>query len=127
MLKSYLVIALRNLLRHPFQAGINIAGLAIGVMCSLLIVLIVEKDLLEPLKQLLGRFPGTVPVYLRLEFPEQSAVRLKLAEDFKVDPRQELIDELGHLLGDESVVIKRNAPSTPSSPYQRFRPLTVNT
>jgi len=37
MLKSYLIIAVRSLLRHPVQSGINIAGLAIGVMCCLLI------------------------------------------------------------------------------------------
>ncbi len=45
MLKSYLVIALRHLLRHPYQSGINIAGLAVGVMCCLLILLLVEKEL----------------------------------------------------------------------------------
>ena len=80
-----------------------------------------EKELLEQLKGLLAKFPGAVPIYLRLEIPEQSAVRLKLAESFKVEPRQELLEELGQLLGEDSVVIKRHPPK-PTAPFQpRYR------
>jgi len=70
-----------------------------------------EKEMLEQLKGLLARFPGAVPITLRLEMPERSTVRLKLAEHFKVEPRQELLEELGQLLGEEAVVITRQAPS----------------
>jgi DNA polymerase-3 subunit alpha len=66
-----------------------------------------EKDLLEQLKRLLARFPGVVPIYLRLEMPAQPSLRLKLAESFKVEPRQELLEELSQLLGEEAVVIRR--------------------
>jgi DNA polymerase-3 subunit alpha len=66
-----------------------------------------EKELLEQLKGLLARFPGGVPIYLRLELPEQPAMRLRLAEQFKVEPRQELLEELDQLLGEDAVVIKR--------------------
>jgi len=39
MLKSYLKIAVRNLLKHKGYSFINICGLAIGIACCLLIAL----------------------------------------------------------------------------------------
>jgi len=66
-----------------------------------------EKTLLEQLKTLLGKFPGTVPIYLRLEVPKEPSLRLKLAEAFRVEPRHELLEELNQLLGQEGVVLKR--------------------
>ena len=45
MLKNYLKIALRNLLRHKAYSFINIAGLAVGVTCCLLILLFVQDEL----------------------------------------------------------------------------------
>lgn len=44
MLKNYLTIALRNLRRHKGYAFINITGLAVGMMCCLLIVLLVRHE-----------------------------------------------------------------------------------
>ena len=38
MLKNYLRVALRNLLHHKAYSAINIAGLAIGMACCILIV-----------------------------------------------------------------------------------------
>ncbi|MBI3010908.1 MAG: DNA polymerase III subunit alpha, partial [Candidatus Omnitrophica bacterium] len=77
-----------------------------------------EKELLEELKGLLGRFPGEVPIYLRVEMPQEPAMRLKLAENFKVEPRQELLEELGRLLGEESIVIRRRS----TEPARSFQP-----
>ncbi|PIQ83709.1 MAG: DNA polymerase III subunit alpha [Candidatus Omnitrophica bacterium CG11_big_fil_rev_8_21_14_0_20_63_9] len=76
-----------------------------------------EKDLLEQLKGLLARFPGAVPIYLRLETPDQPAMRLRLPEQFKVEPRQELLEELHRLLGESSVTIKRQPPK-PAAAFQ---------
>jgi len=76
-----------------------------------------EKESLEQLKGLLVRFPGTVPIYLRLDLPHGPSTRLKLSEDFKVEPRQELLEALGKLLGEEAVVIKRQPPKPPA-PFQ---------
>lgn len=45
MLKNYLKIALRNLLRQKAFSFINIAGLAIGMACSILILLWVQDEL----------------------------------------------------------------------------------
>lgn len=45
MLKSYLKIALRNLLKHKAYSFINIAGLAVGLACCLLISLYVKDEL----------------------------------------------------------------------------------
>ena len=72
-----------------------------------------QKEMLEQLKELLARFPGTVPVFLRLEMSEQPSIRLKLSEQFKVEPRQELLEELSQLLGEEAVIVKRQPPASP--------------
>lgn len=45
MLKSYLTIAMRNLLGHKAYAVINILGLAIGMACCVLIILFVQDEL----------------------------------------------------------------------------------
>jgi putative ABC transport system permease protein len=45
MLKSYLKIAFRNLIRHKAFSILNISGLAIGMACSILILLWVQNEL----------------------------------------------------------------------------------
>lgn len=45
MLKNYIVITLRNFRKNATYSFINIAGLSIGIACSLLIVLWVEDEL----------------------------------------------------------------------------------
>ncbi|MFZ1289072.1 MAG: ABC transporter permease [Melioribacteraceae bacterium] len=45
MLKNYLKIALRNLLNHKIYSIINIAGLAIGMACTILLALYVQNEL----------------------------------------------------------------------------------
>ena len=45
MLKNYLKIALRNILKRKSYAFVNIAGLAVGIACCLLILLYVQEEL----------------------------------------------------------------------------------
>jgi predicted permease len=45
MIKNYLKIAIRNIIRHKAFATINIAGLAIGMACSIFILLWVTNEL----------------------------------------------------------------------------------
>ena len=45
MLKNYLKVALRNLMRKKFYSAINIIGLAIGIACSFLIFLFIQSEL----------------------------------------------------------------------------------
>ncbi len=44
MLKNYFVITIRNLFKHRFYSFINISGLAIGITCSILILLWVADE-----------------------------------------------------------------------------------
>ena len=44
MLKHYLTLAFRTLFRNKFHAGINILGLAVGMACSLVIMLFVYGE-----------------------------------------------------------------------------------
>lgn len=45
MLRNYLLVALRNLMRHRAYSFINIVGLAVGIACCLLILLFVQDEL----------------------------------------------------------------------------------
>src|ERR1700743_2951557 len=45
MLRNYIKIALRNILRHKAYSAINISGLAIGMASSILILLWVQNEL----------------------------------------------------------------------------------
>lgn len=45
MLKNYFTTTLRNVLRQKYYAAINIAGLAIGMSCCLIILMIVRDEL----------------------------------------------------------------------------------
>jgi ABC-type antimicrobial peptide transport system permease subunit len=45
MIKNYFKIALRNIIRHKAYSTINILGLAIGMTCSILILLWVQNEL----------------------------------------------------------------------------------
>ena len=45
MVLHYLRIALRNMIRQPGYAGINILGLAIGITCCMLILLYIQDEL----------------------------------------------------------------------------------
>src|SRR5579863_4565497 len=44
MLKNYLTVAIRNLLRNKVFSAINILGLSIGISSSLIIYLVVHYD-----------------------------------------------------------------------------------
>ncbi|MBI4597850.1 MAG: DNA polymerase III subunit alpha [Candidatus Omnitrophica bacterium] len=80
-----------------------------------------EKELLGQLKELLAKFPGAVPTYLRVQGTEQPLMRLRLSDQYKVEPKPELLDELGRLLGDESVVITRQPPKPPAAFQPSFK------
>src|SRR5215469_9008319 len=45
MFRNYLIIALRNIVRHKLYSFINIAGLAVGLTCVILIALFVQDEL----------------------------------------------------------------------------------
>lgn len=45
MFKNYFITAVRNLLRNPVYALINILGLSIGITCSLLILIFIKHEI----------------------------------------------------------------------------------
>ena len=45
MLKNYLIVAVRNILRHKVYAFINIAGLSVGMACCIINFLVVQETL----------------------------------------------------------------------------------
>ena len=45
MFKNYLIVAMRTILKHKGYSFLNIAGLAIGMTCCLLILLFVQDEL----------------------------------------------------------------------------------
>ncbi|MEC7752586.1 MAG: ABC transporter permease [Bacteroidota bacterium] len=79
MIRNYLKVALRNILRQKFFAVINISGLAIGISCCLLILAYVSEefsyDNFHPEKENIYRialdrkFPDNSFVYARTPMP----------------------------------------------------------
>lgn len=45
MLRHYLIVAFRGFIRHKLYSAINIAGLAVGIACAILIVLFVRDQI----------------------------------------------------------------------------------
>ena len=45
MIANFIKVAYRNILRHPGYSFINISGLAIGLACSILIILYIVDEL----------------------------------------------------------------------------------
>ena len=45
MFRNYLIVGIRNLLRHKGYSSINVLGLAIGIACCILILLYVQDEL----------------------------------------------------------------------------------
>src|SRR4030042_1908819 len=45
MFRNYFITAIRNLLRNPVYALINIFGLSIGITCSLLILIFIKNEI----------------------------------------------------------------------------------
>ena len=45
MFRNYIITAIRNLLRNPIYALINIFGLSIGITCSLLIMIFIKHEI----------------------------------------------------------------------------------
>ena len=44
MLKNYLTIAIRNLMRYKAYSFINISGLAVGMACLILVLLFIQNE-----------------------------------------------------------------------------------
>ncbi len=44
MIKNYLTVAIRNLMRHKLYTAINVLGLAIGLACGILILLYTQQE-----------------------------------------------------------------------------------
>lgn len=100
MFKNYVLIAIRNLLKHKLYTMINIAGLGIGIACVVLIGLFVENELsydthhphTESLYRVIREFrsnddkktydwrvSGAVGPALKQDFPEvEATVRMML-------------------------------------------------
>ena len=91
MFRNYLKIALRNLLKNPAYSFINIAGLSIGLACSILILLWVSHELSydkfhsngEQIHQLYvnAQYDGKINSFNSVPLPSKEAV---LAEDSRV-------------------------------------------
>ena len=89
MLRNYLTVAIRNLLRHKVYSLINVAGLAIALMCCILVFLFVEDELsydryhenadriYKVVRQDAALTPGPLAAALLSDFPEVvSAARI---------------------------------------------------
>jgi putative ABC transport system permease protein len=91
MIANYLTVALRNLVRHKLYSFINIAGLTVGFICAIFIVLYLRDELSYdawiPDSQDIYRvesvttFPGRDPHFLpEMAFPVTVAMQAEIPE-----------------------------------------------
>lgn len=115
MIKNYFKIAGRNLLRHKFFAGINIAGLAIGITCCFLIVLFIKHELSydkfipnhERIMRLSlngwGATPAPFVSTAQAEFPEiEDVLRITTSREVTFNFNNRIFSEKGGLYADSS-------------------------
>jgi len=95
MIRNYVRIALRNLLKHKAYSAINVTGLAVGMACSLLILLYVRDEIgfdrfhehAGSVYRFAREFNGSAPMYftwtplplvpaLKTEFPGIQTMRI---------------------------------------------------
>ena len=98
MLRNYLIVAVRNLMRHKGYSAINIVGLAVGMACCVLMLLLVQDELSHDQFHLnkdriyrityqernkkgevteLGKGPYRLADALRTDFPGLQVVRVR--------------------------------------------------
>jgi hypothetical protein len=78
-----------------------------------LVVRQTDLSLMAKIKEALSRFPGGVPVLLRVDVQGQDPIRMRLAEDLRVDVQQDLLDMLWQLLGPQGLLLKKQPLSRP--------------
>jgi len=66
MLRNFFLVTIRNLRRNSLYSIINIAGLSIGIVCSVLILLWVEDE--TTYDQFLPKFDRLHQVWIHAEF-----------------------------------------------------------
>ena len=124
MFKNYLKIAARNLAKHKFYSFINITGLAIGLACTMVILLYVQNELSydtyhsksERIYRIhteikfgekdfdLVAGPAPMAAALVADFPEvEAAVRLKEQGRYLVKVGETTYREAGLALADSSI------------------------
>src|SRR6188768_2874105 len=89
MLQNYLKIALRNIQRNSIYSFINVFGLAIGICCTLLIMIWISDELqydkfhekADRIYQVLQNNPGDTKIVTGYALP------LPLVEEFKTNER----------------------------------------
>ena len=68
-----------------------------------------EESKLWTIKEILGRYPGDTPVTLCLQFPTGEKVFVETHTAFKVAATAELVRDVEHALGEESVYVQVNS------------------
>ena len=66
MLRNFFIVAIRNLYKNSLYSVINISGLAIGIMCTILILLWVNDEL--SFDTFLPKSDRLYQVYVNAEF-----------------------------------------------------------
>ena len=127
MFKSYLKVAWRNLIRHKAFSAINIAGLAIGMTCSIFIFLWVQHELsydrfhtnANKIYRLVcdaGEFkaavnPAGMPAELKAKMPEiKGAVRISQQRSHALNIGNRKFDEQHLVYADSNFLHMFNFP-----------------
>jgi len=115
MIRNNFKIALRNILRHKFFAGINIAGLSIGITCCFMILLFIRHELnydrfISSHERIMrislngyGVTPAPFAPTAKTEFPEiEDAIRIRRHYDVTIVFKDRAFRESNGLMVDST-------------------------
>jgi putative ABC transport system permease protein len=146
MLRNYLKTATRNLAKHKFYSFINILGLAIGLACTLLILLYVQNELSydryhEKANRILrvqseiqfgdkyfNNAVGPAPMAAAIiaDYPEvEAAVRLKRQGRYLVKIGEVTYREEGLILADSSIFSVFDIPLVMGTKEALYKPNSI--
>ncbi len=109
MLKSYFKLVLRNIIKYKIYSFINIAGLALGLTLSILIMLYVNNELSY------DKFNKNMPGIYRIENQERSQVSMAPAIGKEIEERIPEIQKVVRFRFDLDYLLKYQPPDSQES------------
>jgi len=86
----------------------------------------IDDERLSRIQRILGQYPGDTPVVVCVVFGDGKKVFISAARDYQVNPQRILIEQLEHVLGEDSVYVNINRSPCKKPPARNGRKWSGN-
>jgi DNA polymerase-3 subunit alpha len=86
----------------------------------------IDDERLSRIQQILGKHPGETPVVVCVVFSDGKKVFISAARDYQVNAQHSLIEQLEHVLGEDSVYVNINRNPCKKPPARNGRKWSGN-